>query len=54
MSKKNNFEVTISARISDELVERIERKVKINPKVYDNVSHFIRVALVKELRRCDE
>lgn len=41
----------IELRINDELTRQIKRVVQLNPEVYFSISHFVRVAVMRELRR---
>lgn len=38
-------------RLTDDILKRITKVVNNNPETYMNKSHFIRVAIIKELRR---
>lgn len=38
-------------RLNDEQLVQIKKTVRLNPEVYMSSSHFIRVAIMRELRR---
>lgn len=38
-------------RVNEELVIDIKKTVRLNPEMYMNSSHFLRVAIIRELNR---
>lgn len=38
-------------RINSDILNSVKKKVNHNPEIYMNVSHFIRIAIIRELRR---
>lgn len=42
---------TIKFRANDAMLKEVKRIVNLNPEFYMNTSHFIRVAIMRELRR---
>lgn len=40
----------ITIRIRDVELEKVEEIVKEHPEIYDDVSHFIRCAIMKQIR----
>jgi hypothetical protein len=49
-----NFDVSLSARFRKEEVAMVVRLVNDYPAVYSSVSHFVRVAVIKEIKRLED
>ena len=40
-------------RVNEDIVKAIEKETYLNPEKYMNNSHFIRIAIIKELRSAE-
>ena len=47
---ERNFDVIVSFRLTPAQVEAVKQEVKRHCDVYENVSHYVRVAVLKQLR----
>lgn len=44
----------LSVRLNQKQIDEIDTIVRINPDKYSSISHFIRAAVIKELRRFEQ
>lgn len=49
-----SFNRCTSVKLNDNLLQSIRSAVHNNPETYGGIGHFIRVAIIKELRRSSE